>query len=421
MYYLCRLRLRGVLLLIASLFVCAWGSSESLLFLLLFIFINWAFGLLLEKHPNTLSLAVICDIAFLCMFKYMGMAAMPIGISFYTLSGISYCTDVARKDSPAARNPGKLAIFIAFFPKLTMGPFVLYKDFEPQIDMPSVNCDMVAHGMLKFSTGLAKKAVIAASFIDMANDCWVDAPYSTASAWLGLIAFTLELYYDFSGYSDMAIGLSEMLGFEVKENFIYPYESSSLSEFWSRWHASLSEWLKNYIYYPLGGNRKGESRAYFNMFIVWLVSGLWHGSGFNFICWGMFLFLFLYLEKSREWNKKLPKAAGILITDLIVILGWVFFNSASAADAVSYFGYLIGESSQLTDGTAILYFDKYFPLMLITAVGCTSFPKTCAKQIFSEDQTITVIAKCIFILAMLTLSTVYIVKFGYTPFIYQSF
>lgn len=421
-YYLCKLRFRPALLLIASLFVYAWGSTESLVFLLCFIALNWTFSLLLEKHANALALAVVCDIAFLCLFKYMKMSeTLPLGASFYSLSGISYCIDVARGTSRPAKNPAKLALFLSFFPKMTMGPIVKYSDFAPQLELPCTNSDMAADGMLHFSIGLAKKLVIAASLSGMTANCWLDAPYSTASAWLGIIGFSLQLYYDFSGYSDMAIGLSQVLGFEIKENFIYPYQSKSLAEFWSRWHISLSSWFRDYVYFPLGGNRRGKARTALNMLIVWLITGLWHGNGLNFICWGLFLFLCTSIEKQIPHRDRLPAAAGIILSDLAVMTGWVFFNSKSPADAASFISCLLGGAKALSSGTAEVYFNQNFPLLFIAAVGCTSFPKLCVAQLFPEDRAFSVVAKCVFVLALLAASTVCLVTLGYTPFIYQSF
>ncbi len=414
--------MRTALLLLASLFICSWGSTESLVFLLVSILINWVFGFMLSSRPNTLSLAIVWNVAFLVLFKFMGVTeSLPVGISYYTLSAISYCIDVARKDAGFMKNPAKLALYIAFFPKLIMGPVVLYKDFEQQIDWPSVNADMVADGMFKFVIGLGKKLIIAGSLAEMTSYCWADACYATASAWLAIIGFSLQLYYDFSGYSDMAIGLSKMLGFEVQENFMYPYEASTLTSFWSRWHIALSRWFKDYVYFPMGGNRRGESRTMFNLFVVWLATGIWHGNGMNYVFWGLFLYLFLSFEKKKKWGEKIPRVLGIIITDFIVMMGWVLFNSKSTVDAIEFYGYLIGESEALVSGISSIYWYSTFPWILIAAVGCTSFPKTCAKQIFPEDSMITTIAKCVFMLAVLGVSSYYLVINGYTPFIYQSF
>ena len=420
--YICRLELKYAFILLASFFVCAWGDEQSLTFLVGFIVVNWAFGLLLEDHPNALSLAVISDIALLCLFKYFDVSeTIPFGLSFYTLSGISYCIDVARKDSKPAKNIGKCALFLAFFPKLCMGPIVTYNDFIENYNKNKIDSTDVANGLYRFTLGLAKKIIIAGSLVNMTEYCWVDAPQSTASAWLGLIGFSLQLYYDFSGYSDMALGLSEVCGFKFKENFLYPYESSSLSEFWSRWHVSLGQWFKNYMYFPLGGNRKGKARTCFNLLLVWLATGLWHGTSLSLVCWGLFLFTFVAIEHCFNLKGKLPKALGILITDFIVMIGWVFFNSETTIDAFHYIGYLFGGAAGGVSSIAEIYYNSTLPMILIAIVGCTSFPKTSAKLIFDEDSSVTTIMKCIFMLALLCASVAYIVSLGYTPFIYQSF
>ena len=420
--YICKLRIRNAFILLASFFVCAWGSEQSLSFLVGFILVNWAFGLLLDEHPNGLSLAVVCDVALLFLFKYFGVSEeIPFGLSFYTLSGISYCVDIAKGKSKAAKNPGKLALYLAFFPKLCMGPIVQYQDFDRQFNRETISAEHTANGLFRFSIGLAKKIVIAASLVDMTNYCWIDAPQSTASAWLGLIGFSLQLYFDFSGYSDMALGLSEVCGYKFKENFLYPYQSSSLSEFWSHWHISLGAWLKEYLYFPLGGSRKSKAWTCFNLLIVWLATGIWHGNNLSLICWGLFIFIFVLIEHQFELKGKLPKPIGIILTDFIVILGWVFFNSPTVPEAIQYFGYLFGASASASSGISSMYFTNTYPMLIIAILGATAIPKTLANKIFKKNTAVTTIAKCIFMLALLCASVAFIVSLGYTPFIYESF
>ena len=420
--YICKLRVRNAFILLASFFVCAWGSEQSLSFLVGFILVNWAFGLLLDKHKNGLPLAIVCDVALLCLFKYFGVSEeIPFGLSFYTLSGISYCCDVAKGKSKAAKNPGKLALYLAFFPKLCMGPIVQYQDFEKQFNHERISASNTADGLFRFSIGLAKKIIIAGSLVDMTNYCWIDAPQSVASAWLGLIGFSLQLYFDFSGYSDMAIGLSEVCGYHFKENFIYPYQSSSLSEFWSHWHVSLGAWFKEYLYFPLGGSRKSKAWTLFNLFIVWLATGIWHGNNLSLICWGLFIFIFVCIEHFTEIKTKLPKAIRIILTDLIVVLGWVFFNSQTVPEAIAYFGYLFGAANAGTSGISTMYIANTYPMIIIAILGSTSLPKKLANKIFKKNTAVTTIAKCIFMIALLCASVAFIVALGYTPFIYESF
>lgn len=422
LFYICKLPIRNAFVLLASFLVCAWGNEQSLDFLLGFIIANWAFGLLLEEHPNALSLAVICDVAFLCVFKYFALVdTIPFGLSFYTLSGISYCCDVAQGKSKAAKNPGKLALYLAFFPKLCMGPIVQYQDFDKQFGRERINAKATADGLFRFTIGLAKKIVIAGSLVDLTTYCWIDAPQSVASAWLGLIGFSLQLYFDFSGYSDMALGLSEVCGYKFKENFLYPYQASSLSEFWSHWHISLGAWLKEYVYFPLGGSRKSEIRTCINLFLVWLITGLWHGNNLSLVCWGLFLFIFVCLEHCLKLKGKLPKPIGILLTDFIVVLGWVFFNSLTVPEAIQYYAYLFGAASSPVSGIANMYLNNSWYIILIAIIGATSIPKKLASLVFKKDSAIKTIAKCVFMIALLALSVAFIVSKGYTPFIYESF
>ncbi len=422
LFYICKLPIRNAFVLLASFLVCAWGDEQSLNFLLGFIIANWAFGLLLEKHKNALSLTVICDIAFLCIFKYFGLfEGIPFGLSFYTLSGISYCCDVARGKSKAARNLGKLALYLAFFPKLCMGPIVQYQDFDRQFGSECINAQATADGLFRFTIGLAKKIIIAGSLVDLTTYCWIDAPQSVASAWLGLIGFSLQLYFDFSGYSDMAIGLSQVCGYRFKENFIYPYQSTSLSEFWGHWHISLGAWLKEYLYFPLGGNRNGKFRTYFNLFLVWIATGVWHGNNLSLICWGLFLFIFVSLEHGLKLKGKMPKVIGLLLTDFIVVTGWVFFNSQTVPEAIQYFGYLFGLAETGVSGIAKMYLNNSWPILAVAIIGATSLPQKLVNKVFKKDSGIKTIAKCIFMLALLCASVAFIVSLGYTPFIYESF
>ncbi len=539
-YYITRLRLRAVLLLCASLFVYSWGNTKSLAFLIGFIVLSYVMGLLVEYKKNTLPLAVVLDVALLALFKFTsagsdyGIAGgIPLGLSFYTLSGISYVCDIAAGRSKACHNPVKLALYIAMFPKLMVGPVVQYADIEDQLDWPSVNSDMVASGVLRFSIGLYKKLVFAGALYEIRHYCWLDAGNSTASAWLAIIAYSLELYYDFSGYSDMAIGLAKMMGFTFKENFIYPYASPSLSDFWRRWHASLGAWFRTYVYIPMGGSRTGST--FRNMFVVWLLTALWHGTGTQFLCWGGLMFIACTLEKvirskirfahekkvarameedsayaeeqrriateieqrnaaeaaeaearrtaeeaersgavpgtdQNNTSENIPKKKkkrkykvrsgkdlsamananaiakseprisrvaliqtngpaelgrilGNIYTVIIVMAGWVFFNSASAFDAFTFFGNLAGYSKELTSAMSDSYFASSFPIMILAAIGATPIPKEAAGIVLGLDKTnvFTTILKCLFVLALLIASTVVLVESGYTPFIYSSF
>lgn len=414
---------RKPLILCTSLLICSWGSFKSLLLLLVFILASWLFGQLIPKNKNYFYASLGFDVIFLCFFKFIGLnGALPLGISYYVLSGMSYLIDLCRGDVDPNQSLYNTAFYLAFFPKLIMGPFVKYKDFETQIDNPIVDAKKVSDGLLRFSIGLAKKLAIAGSLAEMTAKCWEDAPFSGASAWLGVISFALQLYYDFSGYSDMAIGLAKVCGFKIRENFNYPMESASLKEFWSKWHISLGEWFKDYIYFPLGGNRRGELRTYINLLLVWLVTGFWHGNGLNYILWGLFIFIFASLEKKfTNFLGKVPNGIRIVFTNLIVLIGWAFFNSGSIPAAFNYIGYMFGGAAAAGDAISSLYFTRFIDLLVLAILGVTHLPKQCALDIFDEEKPWTVVFKCIFIIGLLGVSTASIIINGYTPFIYAGF
>lgn len=414
---------RKPLILCTSLLICSWGSYKSLLLLLAFTIATWLLGQFIAKDKRYLYISLGFDVIFLCFFKIIGLnEVLPLGISYYVLSGMSYSIDLYRGDVNSNQSLYNTAFYLAFFPKLIMGPFVKYKDFESQIDNPIVDAKNVSDGLLRFSIGLAKKLAIAGTLAEMTAKCWEDAAFSSASAWLGIIGFALQLYYDFSGYSDMAIGLAKVCGFEIKENFNYPNESASLKEFWSNWHISLGAWFKDYIYFPLGGNRKGEIRTYLNLLIVWLATGFWHGNGLNYILWGLFLFIFVSLEKKfASFFNKIPKAIRIILTNFIVLIGWAFFNSSSIPAAFNYIGYMFGAAASAGSAISSLYFTRFIDLLLVAILGLTHLPKQCALDIFDEEKPWTVVFKCIFIIGLLGVSTASIIINGYTPFIYAGF
>lgn len=350
LYLLIRKELRNHLLLLASLIFYAWGEPKYLLVMLSTIGVNYIFALLIEstKDKNSdlsgeqstsnkglkqhtplicLIIALVINLSILGYFKYFNFlceninllfkanidfikVVMPIGISFYTFQAISYLVDVYRGDTRAQRNIYKLALFISLFPQLIAGPIVKYHDVNEQIDHRDIDLNDISYGIKRFIIGLSKKMLIANTFGEIADKVFnQDATaVSPGIAWIGAIAYTLQIFFDFSGYSDMAIGLGRIFGFKFKENFNYPYISKTISEFWRRWHISLSTWFKEYLYIPLGGNRKSPTRTYINLSIVFLATGIWHGAAWNFICWGIWNGLFIVIERffglNREKNYK---------------------------------------------------------------------------------------------------------------------
>lgn len=348
------LRGQNLLLLAASLLFYAWGGPSYLVLMLVSITLNWVGGLLLERCSGKARAAVLAavlagNLALLGYFKYYSFAAgilnrlagwpvlpardiaLPIGISFYTFQAMSYVIDVYRRDCPVQRNWLRLALYISFFPQLIAGPIVQYNQIALQLTDRRVTTQDMAYGIKRFCWGLGKKVILANAFAAKADEIYGLAPgdASTGLSWLGALFYTLQIYYDFSGYSDMAIGLGELFGFHFPENFHYPYLSASVTEFWRRWHMSLSGWFRDYLYIPLGGNRRGRLRTLVNLFLVFLVTGLWHGASWQFVAWGVVHGLLLILERLflKRWLERLPAAAGHLYTLLCVVLAWVLFRA----------------------------------------------------------------------------------------------
>lgn len=355
LYRLAPVRIRMALLLAASLLFYAWGSPKYLLFLILLTAFDYFAALeiadfsgrrLKKAARSSLFLAAAAHVAVLAVFKYTGLS-MPIGISFYTFSAISALVDVYRGDAEAERNPLYMALYISFFPKVTSGPIVRWSDMEAVMKKPVVTVEDTGSGIRMFLFGLYKK-VLLADVLGRAFASVCALPQMAAvTAILGMIFYSLQLYFDFSGYSDMAIGLARMFGFRFPENFHYPYLSGSVSEFWRRWHISLGAWFRDYVYIPLGGNRCSAQTQLRNLLIVWALTGIWHGSTLNFLFWGLYHGAFVILERFvlKGRQEALPPPVRILLTDIVVFVGWVFFFSPSLGSAFGYIGKMFG-----TDG-----------------------------------------------------------------------
>ena len=353
-------RVRNALLIVFSLVFYAYGEPVYVLLMIASSLANYLCALWIGKTGSNkklpLVIAVVINLGTLVFFKYTGMLvtafnavthlaipvpaiALPIGISFYTFQALSYVIDVYRGEVGVQKNYFKVLLYISFFPQLIAGPIVRYHDIAAQIDNRSQNITQIAQGLRRFICGLAKKVLIANTMGQAADIIFAQNTSSLGfmSAWVGAVAYLFQIYYDFCGYSDMAIGLGKMFGFTFKENFNYPYGARSIQDFWRRWHISLSTWFKEYLYIPLGGNRKGKARTALNKIIVFLLTGLWHGANWTFVLWGLWHGLFLMLEQYLPFLKKLPKAIGHIYTVLVVLLGFVVFR----ADTISYgFGYI---------------------------------------------------------------------------------
>lgn len=364
-YFLTPEKYRNFFLLISSILFYAWGEPKTIFVMLSAIIVNYYTGIAIEKgyRKTGLLISIIVSLGVLIIFKYANFTytsiiellkflnfdqswyvlpqiALPIGISFYTFQTLSYNIDIYRNEIKPSYSLINFATYVSFFPQLVAGPIVRYKDVEEQLIKRSTNVDDVASGIERFILGLAKKVIIANNCAYIADSIFrIDTQYVSSSvAWLGILFYTLQIYFDFSGYSDMAIGLARVFGFKFLENFNYPYISRSIKEFWRRWHISLSSWFRDYLYIPLGGNRKGNLRTYINLFIVFFITGLWHGASWNFIIWGLWHGLFLVIERIGfdKILNRVPRFFQHLYTLLIVSIGWVLFRADSLEQAIRY-------------------------------------------------------------------------------------
>lgn len=389
-YLLPGLRIRNILLIVVSLLFYAYGEPLYVLLMIISIFINYLFGRLLgmenrNKRKGILAIAVIINIGLLVVFKYLDMMvqtinalcgseiplvglALPIGISFFTFQALSYVIDVYRGEVKAQKNLWNVMLYISFFPQLIAGPIVKYHDIQAQIDQRDTDVKEIAEGLRRFIIGLSKKVLISNTMAVTADALFAAAPgeMNILSAWTAAIAYMLQIYFDFSGYSDMAIGLGHMFGFRFLENFRYPYVSASIQEFWRRWHISLSTWFKEYLYIPLGGNRKGKVRTCLNKMIVFFSTGLWHGANWTFVLWGLWHGAFLLLEQICP-IKRLPRFLAHFYALLVVCVGFVMFRAETFGQGIFMIGNMFGgwEFSQIQMAVA---WEQWTPLFLMTLV-----------------------------------------------------
>lgn len=446
LYYLCHTRrARNGVLLLASIVFYGWGEPRYLLVMLISMILTWGAGLLIargKKKMLWLVLTILLDLGILIYFKYTNFllenigavfshkldpihVVMPIGISFYTFQAISYLVDVYRGDTQVQWNLYKVMLYISLFPQLVAGPIVKYHDVSEQIDGRSENLSEFALGLRRFIVGLSKKMLIANTMGAVADKVFAlpIEEVTTAVSWIGVIAYAFQIYYDFSGYSDMAIGLCKMFGFRLPENFNYPYISASITEFWRRWHISLSTWFKEYLYIPLGGNRVSKSRNYFNLFVVFLATGVWHGASWNFVVWGVWHGLFIIVEKLTGWHK-LEKGVTIKVvqhvsTLLIVLVGWVFFRAETFGDAGSYVGNMFGLYGNAQSATPLAYYlDRHAALVMLLAV-VLSMPV--ARKMIYVKRLAPAIAVDIWLIVLFLCSWATMAASTYNPFIYFRF
>ncbi len=455
-YFLIRLELRNTWLLIASLFFYAWGGISYLPVMLAVILMNYCFGLLVDKdRPErtrrvSLTVSVIANLVVLAGFKYADFlvlnlnilletggikplsppgVTLPIGISFYTFQSMSYVIDVYRRDAEVERNPFRVGLYVALFPQLIAGPIVRYHDVANQIISRTITFDGFAHGVQRFIVGLGKKVLLANTFAATADEIFALAPHelSTPLAWLGIICYTLQIYYDFSGYSDMAIGLGHMFGFHFLENFQWPYISRSIREFWRRWHISLSTWFRDYLYLPLGGNRNGWWATARNLTIVFLLCGLWHGASWNFVIWGLYHGAFLVVERTRIGNmiERLPRAFGHVYVLLVVMVGWVFFRAETLGSAIVFLKTMAGirgGSGAFHDLDYYLSIPSLWMALILGTIGAAPWLTVISRAIQSRpcEGPLRLVGS-VACLAVLLLSVVVLASGSHNPFIYFRF
>lgn len=412
-YYILRGQAKNYWLLFVSLVFFGWSQPNYLWIILLNIAINYTGAMLIDKIKSirkiTLLLTVIANLAILFYFKYFDFAiesvnqifgttfslrdiVLPIGISFFTFQGMSYVIDVYRKDVTAQKNIFKLGLYIVLFPQLIAGPIVRYKDIAQEIDKRHVNVEDFYAGIEKFIIGLGKKAIIANTMALTADAIWNNGVSQNTwiMSWVGSIAYTLQIYFDFSGYSDMAIGLGRMFGFHFNENFNLPYISKNITEFWRRWHISLSSWFRDYVYIPLGGNRKN---VYLNLAIVFLLTGVWHGAAWNFIVWGIWNGVFILIErvirmknKKKEIQKKQNRGIIFLqklYTLMVVNLGWVLFRAPDLETAIDFMKSMFGIiHTEKVSYTIFWYLDKWtITVMILAVIFASSIPTWCCEVV----------------------------------------
>lgn len=455
-YYLAPVRLKNTVLLAASLFFYAWGEPVYIFLMLFSIVINYIAGIITGDAKSrkvkipVLAAAVILNVFMLGFFKYADFVTeginsifglgikplelpLPVGISFYTFQAISYLVDVYRGDVKVQRNIIDFAMYISMFPQLIAGPIIRLADIEGSLHRRSHSSDMFTAGVRRFTAGLAKKAILAngAGMIwDSVKNMTAGGAVSPASAWIGIIGFTFQIYFDFSGYSDMAIGLGKMLGFDFPENFDYPYTSRSVTEFWRRWHISLGSWFREYVYIPLGGSRCGALRRTANIFAVWLLTGLWHGASMNFVMWGLYFGVILMLEKMflLRFFESLPRAAGHIYTMLLVIVSWVIFALDAPGEIFSYLKIMLGIGAEsIFDDAAAYLLANNLLFLIILAVGCTKLPRMAYRRVCemlsgsTGKETIMILAENVCLAAILIISLAYVEASTYNPFLYFRF
>ena len=459
------LKARNAWLLVVSLVFYAWGEVVFVALLLASTLVNWALGLWVDREDEprrrriAVTLAILLNIGLLAFFKYANFLVgnlngvlglfhlplihldeirLPIGISFFTFHALSYVMDIHRRKAPAARNPADTALYIFFFPQLVAGPILRWSAIAPQLVQRVLSREDFAEGIRRFTGGLAKKIIIANAAALPADEIFKlpVSDLSPALAWFGTLCYTVQIYFDFSGYSDMAVGLGKMCGFRFIENFEHPYVSQSVKEFWRRWHISLSSWFRDYLYIPLGGNRCSEARNWFNLVLVFFLCGLWHGANWTFVAWGLYHGAFLVLERTRfgGWIERVPRPARHFYTLLAVMFGWVLFRADTLQQALAFFSNMLGLAHHGASSQPLARYITNEVLFALVAGAVFSMPAwswlrrqaenaaaSCPPRARTAIVSLGLTLECVLVVGVLLISATWLAGTTYNPFIYFRF
>lgn len=451
LYFLSPNRLKNLILLISGLIFYAWGEPVYIWVMIVSSAVDYMAGLIINKYDDNqkvrklaLIISMIVDLGFLVVFKYSGFFVsninslfganipipdlpLPIGISFYTFQSMSYTIDLYWRNIKVQKNFLDYLTYVSLFPQLVAGPIVKYEDVQNEIHERKVNIKLVGEGTNLFIKGLAKKVLLANNI----GALWTEiktldfTQISVVTAWIGILSFTFQIYYDFSGYSDMAMGLGKMLGFNFPKNFDHPYISKSVSEFWRRWHITMGSWFRDYIYIPLGGNRKGKLKLIRNTFIVWALTGFWHGAGWNFIIWGLFYGVLLMIEKMflGKVLEKLPSIIRILYTFVLVVIGWVFFDTSTLTEAGQLLKAMFGFGNTFIDSYAKYQVASYIVIFIACIICGTNIKEKITTLLTNKNNTAKIYYYSLPVLQLVVMlvCTAYLVDATYNPFLYFRF
>jgi len=446
LYYLVPFKYKNLILLIFSLIFYAWGEPIYILLMIFSSIVDYINGRMIEKYNNNkvrkkifLISSIIINLILLSFFKYADFLiqsinsifnisipllklGLPIGISFFTFQTMSYSIDVYRGEVKAEHNFLTFMTYVSMFPQLIAGPIVRYETVSEELKTRKINFTNFSNGLLRFMRGLFKKVIIANNVGYLWTIMSASNNISVLGSWLGIVAFTLQIYFDFSGYSDMAIGMGKMLGFNYLENFNYPYISKSITEFWRRWHISLSSWFRDYVYIPLGGSRVKKSVNIRNIMIVWMLTGLWHGSSWNFVLWGIYYGILLVLEKFvlKKLLNKLPNILKHIYTLILIIIGWLIFAIPDINTLGEYIKAMFGLNGKIINSEFIYYLNNYFVILLIASIFSTPIYPILEKKL-NKNKFIKFLIELIIYISFIIITISYLVSDNYNPFLYFRF